>query len=527
MFKMNSLFTRTFILISTSMILLMIVFSIYSINNKDKALLDVINSKAKTITKSITLVASDAMVTQDYSFIVQHNEKVIQDDIEIVYLLVTKEHSKTNIVNNRDGWNVTQELPASIKASQQKTENGTVLKSTLSKDVNVYHFTYPIIFSEVQWGWLSVGYSLEKYEKTKKSYYIDSLFLLLITLFFSLVFSYVLTKWLLEPIILLKNAAAEVSSGNLETKVDISTNDEIGDLAHSFNSMVETIKVSDEKLRHSNDELEKRVEQRTKELNELNISLDKRVKEEVEKRSYQEQLLIHQSRFAAMGEMIGNIAHQWRQPLNALGLLLQNIENAYEMDMLDEAYIVRSVEKGNRLTASMSQTIDDFRNFFKPNRDATIFKVSSTIESTLEMIKPSYDNHTINILLDVDETLCIKGFSSEFSQVLLNILNNAKDALNETNPAEKHISIKVFQKNDYVYVEIEDNAGGIPQEIKSSIFDPYFTTKEEGKGTGIGLYMSKTIIETNMDGRLSVEDSIHGAKFIIEMRLELCDENSK
>ena len=525
MFKMNSLFFRTFILISTSMSLLIVVFNIYSINNKNNALLDVINSQTKTIAKSIVLASSDAMVTEDYSFIVEHNKKIIEDNTEITYITVSKENSKINLINSRDKWTTTQELPAEVREVQLETENGKIIKSTISDNAEVYHYTYPIVFSAIHWGWISIGYSLENYNMSKRSNYIDSIYLFFITLFASLLFSFALARWLLEPIILLKDAAKEVSLGNLHTKVPVRTNDELGELADSFNYMIETIKLSDEKLRHSNDELEKRVEQRTQELYELNISLDKRVKEELHKRVSQERILIQQSRFAAMGEMIGNIAHQWRQPLNALGLLLQNIENAYEMNMLDDAYIARIVEKGNRLTASMSQTIDDFRNFFKPNRDATLFSVASTIETTLEMIGASYSNHNIHILKDIDETLCIKGFSSEFSQVLLNILNNAKDALNETNPSEKNIFLRVFGKNDYVYVEIEDNAGGIPPEIKNSIFDPYFTTKEEGKGTGIGLYMSKTIIESNMQGRLHVEDGAQGANFIIQIKQEICNAN--
>lgn len=507
------------------MLILMILFSTYSIKNKNEALIDVINSKTKTITKSITLVSSDAIVTEDYSFLVQHNEKVIEDNAEIVYIIFTKKDSKINLVNSKERWSVVPELPIKLITRQTENENGMILQSEFSQNNDVYHFTYPIVFSGVNWGWVSIGYSLEKYHESRQRHYIDSAYLLLITFLISLLFSFALTKWLLGPIILLKDAAKQVSSGNLQAKVYINNNDELGELAKSFNTMVETIKDSDEKLRHSNDELEKRVEQRTKELYELNISLDQKVKEEVEKRSYQEQMLIHQSRFAAMGEMIGNIAHQWRQPLNALGLLLQNIENAYEMEMLDDAYIAKTIEKGNRLTNTMSKTIDDFRNFFKPNKEATVFTIASTIDSTLEMVKQSYLNHTIQILIEVDKTLCIKGFASEFSQVLLNILNNAKDALVEKNPSKKTISIKAFEKNNFVYIEIEDNAGGVPIEIKSKIFDPYFTTKEEGKGTGIGLYMSKTIIENNMKGRIYLKDGAHGAKLVIEMKKEQCDEN--
>ncbi|MBL4730973.1 MAG: HAMP domain-containing protein [Sulfurimonas sp.] len=524
MFKFNSLFTRTFLLIASSMTLIMLLFAYYSIKNKEAALIDVINSKAKTIAKSIALVSSDAMVIEDYSFLVQHNEKVVMDNQEIEYIMISKKQSTMNIINKRKGWSVEDTLPSALVPMQLKTETAHILKSPYSENKNNYHFTYPIIFSSIEWGWIAIGFSLEKYYAQMRDEYLNELLLLFSTLVLSLVFAFSLTKWLVGPIILLQNAAKQVSGGDFSAKVKITSKDEIGELAHSFNAMVETIKVSDEKLRNSNIELEKRVTLRTQELHELNVSLDKRVKDEVHKRTEQEQILIQQSRFAAMGEMIGNIAHQWRQPLNALGLLLQNIENAYEMNILDDAYISRTLEKGNRLTSTMSQTIDDFRNFFKQNKEAKVFSILSSIEDSLEMIQFSFSSNMIKITHKVDEKLCIKGFASEFSQVLLNILNNAKDALVEKEIKNKKILISAIKNNKEISITIEDNAGGIPIEILDKVFDPYFTTKEEGKGTGIGLYMSKTIIENNMSGKLSVINTDEGAKFTITMKVEVCDE---
>lgn len=226
-------------------------------------------------------------------------------------------------------------------------------------------------------------------------------------------------------------------------------------------------------------------------------------------------MLVQQSRFAAMGEMIGNIAHQWRQPLNALGLLLQNIEVAYEYEMLDQEYIHRTIEKGTRLTSQMSQTIDDFRDFFKPNKKAERFEVHQTIQTTIDLVLQSFLHNQIEILFSGDHTLSTMGFPSEFSQVILNLLNNAKDELIEHDIKDKKVLIRLIQQDESIRIEVEDNAGGIPEDIIEKIFDPYFSTKEEGKGTGIGLYMSKTIIETNMQGKLLVENTGQGACFSI------------
>ena len=243
--------------------------------------------------------------------------------------------------------------------------------------------------------------------------------------------------------------------------------------------------------------------------------MDERVRTEITHRREQEQILIQQSRFAAMGEMIGNIAHQWRQPLNALSLLLQNIENAYDTGRLDQAFISHVVEKGNMLTTTMSTTIDDFRNFFKPNRSKELFDAEAQLNKVLLMMHASFEDNSIDIILNLEPNLKINGFSNEFSQVLLNILNNAKEALVEHQNDKRIIKVQGFKHRNEICMSITDNAGGIEEDILEKVFDPYFTTKEEGKGTGIGLYMSKVIIETNMHGRLSVRNDVEGATFSI------------
>ncbi len=281
-----------------------------------------------------------------------------------------------------------------------------------------------------------------------------------------------------------------------------------------------------EEIKELNQSLEEKIQIRTHELSEkshqleeLNKTLDQRVKDESEKLRQNEQLLIQQSRQAAMGEMIGNIAHQWRQPLNALGLILQNIQFTYQMDELSDEFMDKSVTKGKLLTTSMSKTIDDFRNFFKPNKQKEDFFIAKTIKDTIELVEASYENSNIKLHTNFDESIQINGYPSEFSQVILNILSNAKDALVEHKEDNRNIYICNYEKDGDAVIEIKDNAGGIPQEIMGKIFDPYFTTKEEGKGTGIGLYMTKTIVKHNMGGKLSVFNEEGGAKFTISFAL--------
>lgn len=519
MFATNSLFKRTFLLISGSLVVIVALFSFLSISNQKKSHMEVIYSEARTIAKSIALNSSDAMVVEDYSFIVQHNEKVIKDHKEIKYIIVSKKGDEgTTLINHSDGWEILEKLPNELSKMHTSKEKSSIIKNLLFSEEDIYHFSYPVIFSGIKWGWVSIGFSLEKHQNHMKQIYLNNLFLLLAILLASLLFSFILAKWLVEPILSLNHAAKQVSSGDFSVKVKVKSNDEIAELSDTFNFMVNAIKISNEKMRLYNQELEIRVDTRTKELESLNKELDYRVKEEVLKRAQQEQMLIQQSRFAAMGEMIGNIAHQWRQPLNALGLLLQNVENAYEMDILNQEYIARTVEKGNRLTNSMSQTIDDFRNFFQPNRHSEKFAISTAVGNTLDMLRSSLENNMIQVTQDIDESVYTEGFSSEFSQVLLNIINNARDALIEYNSDNRKLDIRVYKDEKYSYIEVTDNAGGIKQKIIEKIFDPYFTTKDEGKGTGIGLYMSKTIIENSMGGSLSVQNGQNGAKFTIQLK---------
>ena len=248
-------------------------------------------------------------------------------------------------------------------------------------------------------------------------------------------------------------------------------------------------------------------------LTQANKGLENAVKDKTEENLKQQQLLQEQSKLAAMGEMIGAIAHQWRQPLNALGLSIQNLEYDYEDGRIDETFIKRYVKKNKETIKFMSQTIDDFRNFFKVDKVKERFSVKSAIEETVSIQDASLKKSQIKVKIR-GEDFVIHGFRSEFQQVILNILTNAAYALKKSGVSNPLIEI-VFNTQNIV---IRDNAGGIDEQIVGRIFEPYFTTKDQGEGTGIGLYMSKIIIEENMKGKLYVinEQGV-GASFVIEL----------
>jgi len=266
-------------------------------------------------------------------------------------------------------------------------------------------------------------------------------------------------------------------------------------------------------LSNLNRELEQRVIERTAALTQ-ETSERLQAMEELRKK---DEVLMRQSRQAAMGEMIGNIAHQWRQPLNAVGLLVQDLTLSYEYGNFSKAYLDANSQKIMQLVRHMSQTIDDFRNFFTPDKEKSEFDPFHVVERTLALVEGSLADKGINVEISAGTAPTISGHPNEFSQVLLNIINNAMDAFSDRECAQPLVKVGISSQGGKAVVTIADNAGGIPTEIMDRIFEPYFTTKEQGKGTGIGLFMAKNIVEKSMNGSLTARNSGAGAEFRIEV----------
>jgi|GEM_PF-551893 len=230
-----------------------------------------------------------------------------------------------------------------------------------------------------------------------------------------------------------------------------------------------------------------------------------------------DRIMMQQGRQAAMGEMIGNIAHQWRQPLNVLALTVQRVQLFHEMGTFTKEFLATSTAEAMKVINHMSQTIDDFRNFFSPDKEKETFTVNETLTSSLSLIDANFADQKILIDVGATDTPAIHGYRNEFSQVLINILMNARDAFMERKVDNPKVTIRIFSEAGKAVMTIADNAGGIPEGVMAKIFDPYFTTKGPQKGTGVGLFMSKTIIEKNMNGTLSVRNTADGAEFRIEV----------
>ncbi len=227
--------------------------------------------------------------------------------------------------------------------------------------------------------------------------------------------------------------------------------------------------------------------------------------------------MIQQGRLASMGEMINNIAHQWRQPLNNIGLIIQNLQISYDAGTISHDEMKKDIGTAMDVIMHMSRTIDDFRNFFRGDKQIERFPVGKTVRHAIEFVSAAMSSHNIQLELEDNETVTAIGYQNEYAQVLLNILSNARETSIERGVAAPHIRIRVTSENGQSVVRIRDNCGGIPDEIMPRIFDPYFTTRPPDKGTGIGLYMSKVIIEQNMNGRLTAGNTEDGVEFRIEV----------
>lgn len=262
-----------------------------------------------------------------------------------------------------------------------------------------------------------------------------------------------------------------------------------------------------------NDSFESKVQ-----LKELNRQLERRVQEELEKNRHKDKILFQQSKIAALGEMISLIAHQWRQPLNAVGLIMQNAYHDYKSGILTEKDIEECNTKGMALIRSMSKTIDGFRNFFTPDETKQMFCIEDSIDSSLSIISALLDSANIKVICNYNGKHAISGYKNDFEQTILNLLLNAKEAIESKDGSTGgHIEIAINEKNGGIVVKLSDSGCGIANDVIEKIFDPYFTTKYQAQGVGLGLYMAKQTIEKHHGGKIHAENTIHGACFVIEL----------
>lgn len=286
--------------------------------------------------------------------------------------------------------------------------------------------------------------------------------------------------------------------------------------------LTEKLVLKEKELEQLNATLEQRVDEQTKELLDLNQTLEKRVKEEVEKNREKDRFLFQQSRLASMGEMIANIAHQWRQPLSELNITLYKMNKLYHRTGTEQdLFFEDSYEHAKKIITKMSDTIEDFKNFFRPERQSEVFLLSHVAQEAVDIMRGTIEKNQIAIKVVVNKDTKVKGYFNEFSQVLINLINNANDAFCHKKIKKKLISIEIDTSfNGDAIIRVYDNAGGIDESILDKIFEPYFTTKHASVGTGLGLYMSEMIIKNSMMGTIVATNINQGVCFTITIPVD-------
>lgn len=323
---------------------------------------------------------------------------------------------------------------------------------------------------------------------------------------------------IVDRVTTLKNTINTMAQGNLDVRVaDHVTGGELGELAQAFDTMVRKLAEREQERQVARNALV--VKQR--QLEELNTTLEQRVAEEVEKNNRKERIMSQQARQASMGELINFIGHQWTHPLTNLGLRLQYLQQTYHDKELTPEIFDREVGTCLDKLDYLADTITDFRNFFRPERAPYPFSLERATEKSMFFAQSYFAENGIDLRCENHAPhILVNGYPNEFSHALLNILYNAKDVLLERNIVGPWVEICCRQEGKTAIITVHDNGGGIRAGDANRVFDLYFTTKAKGHGTGIGLYMSKMIIEKNMGGKIAVRNISDGAEFVIELPVE-------
>ena len=265
------------------------------------------------------------------------------------------------------------------------------------------------------------------------------------------------------------------------------------------------------------DKYQSKLKKTNEELDKYKNNLEQRVQEELKKNKQQQLMMFQQSKLAQMGEMISMIAHQWRQPLNSISLICANLNIKSSLSKVEPDFLIKESDRISDFIQHLSDTIEDFRNFFKENKCQDKINFCNLLDEVLKISEISIKNQKITIIKSLNCQESFKTYQNELKQVILNIIKNAEDALVENKIQNPFIKLTTYTHENNHILEINDNGGGIPQNIMDKIFDPHFSTKLEKDGTGLGLYMSKTIIQEHCKGKLTVNNNQEGAVFTITL----------
>jgi signal transduction histidine kinase len=484
-FLLGTLQRQLIVGISLIVSLMMALFVFNTVLGQSQLALERNKQQTLALAQNAALTAAVGLSTHDYSALqeIATHFKAFPD---VVYIMVLDRSGQ--IIAHSDSVHRGQYLNDLAQDNQIH-----IIQENLSR----IEILYPIVLAGNHLGWIQIASSRLQLQAERESIKMQAIVFTLIGILFSLLFAGFVSRYFVHRLMAIQRIADAVQIGKSDLRVHLLGQDEAARLAEAFNQMLDALAERESAIRL------------------LNTTLEARVQEELKKSREKDLILIQQSRLASMGEMIHNIAHQWRQPLNSLAIMIANIADDFKYGELDGERLNSIVRKSQTILNQMSNTIDDFRDFFRPDKEAKTFDLTKTIDDALTIIDASLANNQIQLTKNYSSPLDCYGYPSQLSQVILNVLSNAKDAIKQRQIEHAMITIAAYQQGQSVFIDISDNAGGVDAVIMDKIFDPYFTTKETG--SGIGLYMARMIVERNHHGSISMCNEANGAKFSIRI----------
>lgn len=541
-FYFNSIKRRVIVTIVLTHVILMGIFVYDLINEQQKFLKKQSFEQLKSLTKSVAQNSVSWILSNDYVGLEELIDSISKYPNLEYAMILNKEgkiiaHTDLEYVNMY----LSDELSVAFLFSKK------IEPILLIQNKKIIDYITPIFRDEQHIGWARIAINQDKISQNLQTILYEGVLFILIAIVTGYLFAYFLATNITKDLYSLIKIATQTATGNRNKRVNLNRKDELGILGNEINRMLDIMERNEKELEISNKELEKdivklefmdnkltqlnrdlekKVEEKTFELKKLNENLKKEIQEEVEQNRQKDNMLFQQSKMASMGEMIENIAHQWRQPLSLISTSASGIKINKEYGTLSDELLDEAVDNIMNGTKFLSNTIDDFRDFYKVDKTKDRFNIKEVLDKTLKLTSSRFTNRAIKVIKDCEE-LYILGFENELIQVFINILNNARDQLENFSHDERFIFISVKKDENRAVISIKDNAGGIKEEIINRIFEPYFTTKGSDKGTGIGLFMSKEIIEKHFYGEIFAKNETliynkkeyKGANFIIYLPL--------
>lgn len=482
-------------------------FSIFLIPYQEDLLITRLASTSEVIATSIDQVAVSSIVVEDFSAVIEHCQKVVAEQPAVAFLVITRKDG-FSLINIASGWQH-QTLDQQWTAPKDLLDNRTShFRQSDLVNKEVFHYVYRLEYSGIDWGWIHVGLSTEEFHTDLNEIYLRTLLLAAFCILFGSVVSIVFSRRLVQPVLQLNRVAQRLSAGHSQARAQIRSGDEVEILANEFNTMTD-------ELQKSYTELETRVQERTTELRQANDKLHTEILERIQAekaRSEAEAELATQrtqamrsDRLRSLGEMAAGIAHELNQPLVGVRGLAEHIligqQRNWELtpEMLNER-MTHIIEQADRMVHIIQHVRLFAREADKQQKEPV--NLNDVVTSSVDLIGAQLRSRGIQLETHLTENLpnvMANPFSIE--QVLLNLLNNARDAIEEHQAKSQDLDIPKISiqtslsDQNTVQIQVIDNGGGIPQEIIQKVFDPFFTTKDPDKGTGLGLSISKSIID--------------------------------